>query len=319
VLDEEGDLSRIVVDESSFDFRGIDDDLLSDLLDDLAEALEAIQESQSVSISPEWGAIECDDGLELCQFLYDATQRRVSPDIKRRLSLHLDKCQSWEATADVTGPLEIDTRPIDMAWSVNYAVRSGASGACMACIVLASSSRRGWLHVTSLADTVESDVYFFAAALELARFWRDLYQRDDIPEPRFFDLAAHAFPSVVMSSELTFRKFDGTYAEMRDWVVTALSVINDEFAAAMTAGAGQPNIVQSALGRFGLNLSPESPKTRGNHKVMRQRDVEHEGEIYRCEWHAKKEPHRNRIHFSLPAPRLDNNILIGIFIDHLAT
>ncbi|CAM5682209.1 hypothetical protein SCALM49S_07336 [Streptomyces californicus] len=52
---------------------------------------------------------------------------------------------------------------------------------------------------------------------------------------------------------------------------------------------------------------------------MKQREVVHGGEKYLCEWHAKKDRHRNRVHFSLPEQRLDGRVLIGIFVDHLDT
>jgi hypothetical protein len=51
---------------------------------------------------------------------------------------------------------------------------------------------------------------------------------------------------------------------------------------------------------------------------MRQRDVNHEGQVIRCEWHSKLEPHRNRIHFAFD-DTLGGKILIGIFVDHLDT
>jgi hypothetical protein len=319
VRDAAGDLDRIVVDETSFDFRGLTDADLADLLEDFTDALEAIQESHSVTASPEWGAVECDNGLELCQFLYDTTGPSISPDIKRRLGRHLDKCRSWESSEDVTGPIMIDSSPIEMAWSTNFAMRSAAAGSSMACIGIARSGHTGWRQVTLPDGSIGAAVYFFSAVSDLEQFWRDLYERDNIPEERFFDLGAYAFPDLVLASGLTFRKFDGTYSELRNWVVQALSVINDAFPAALAAGSGQPSVVQAALGHFGLNLSPESPKTRGNPKVMKQRDVTHKGETYRCEWHAKKDPHRNRIHFSVPDQRLEHRILIGIFVDHLDT
>jgi hypothetical protein len=231
----------------------------------------------------------------------------------------MDKCRSWESSADVTSPLQIDAITVDMAWSVNYALHCTVAGRSVACLELSVSERRGWLRTSCREAAAEAEVYFFAEADELAGFWRDLYQREDIPEHRFFDLVGFAFPGLVMASGLAFRRFDGTYTEMRDWVVRALGVINDEFAAAMSESVGQPSAVQAALGHFGLNLSPESPKTRANPKAMKLRDVEHKRVLYRCEWHAKKEPHRNRIHFSLPVSALGNKILIGIFIDHLPT
>ncbi|MGH3693297.1 MAG: hypothetical protein ACRDRX_04730 [Pseudonocardiaceae bacterium] len=50
---------------------------------------------------------------------------------------------------------------------------------------------------------------------------------------------------------------------------------------------------------------------------MRKRYVAYEGSRYCCEWHAKIERHRNRIHFTLPAAGPAGRILIGIFTEHL--
>lgn len=80
-----------------------------------------------------------------------------------------------------------------------------------------------------------------------------------------------------------------------------------------------PDKVQAELGRFGVDLSPESTNTHANPSAMRQRRVRHEGEEYVCEWHAKEHPARNRIHFTLPDQRLGGRILVGIFVDHLDT
>lgn len=113
-----------------------------------------------------------------------------------------------------------------------------------------------------------------------------------------------SFPGLVFADSLSFRKFDGTYAEMRDWVVQLLGVVHDHFADAVTRHAGQPHQVQAELGRFGLDLSPKSPNTRSKRAIMKQREVGHEGESYQCEWHGMKERHRNRVHFTLPEPRL---------------
>ena len=50
---------------------------------------------------------------------------------------------------------------------------------------------------------------------------------------------------------------------------------------------------------------------------MKQRDAVFEGKTYRCEWHSKIEPHRNRIHF-FPPP-VGSEIVVGLFVDHLDT
>ncbi|MEE1772878.1 hypothetical protein PUR34_33145 [Streptomyces sp. JV185] len=90
----------------------------------------------------------------------------------------------------------------------------------------------------------------------------DVNAVSNITEQSFFDHARQGFPDLVFADPLSFRKFDGTYTEMREWVARLLSVVHDHFADAMALHSGQPHQVQAELGRFGLDLSPESPNTR---------------------------------------------------------
>ena len=76
-----------------------------------------------------------------------------------------------------------------------------------------------------------------------------------------------------------------------------------------------PNEISS---RLGIQISIEG-NTRGSGRLMRLRDVEFRGQVYRCEWHSKLEPNRNRIHFQVIDGIAETKILIGIFHEHLAT
>lgn len=124
---------------------------------------------------------------------------------------------------------------------------------------------------------------------------------------------------VVFHPSLNFGRFDGPYRDVLQAVVTAFGALNDHFARVMAEQAGIPHQVAAALGQYGLDLSPESPKTRASKKRMSERTVSFHGNIYQCEWHAKLTRGGNRIHFSLPQPDLGGRILIGIFVDHLET
>lgn len=71
---------------------------------------------------------------------------------------------------------------------------------------------------------------------------------------------------------------------------------------------GMPAAIAAAMGSLGVDVSPESPKTRTSEKLMSKRDVDYDGKVFRCEWHAKVERHRNRVHFALPHEALDGRI-----------
>ncbi|MGW6390658.1 hypothetical protein ACWFR1_09135 [Streptomyces sp. NPDC055103] len=323
-----GEPARFVVDESSFDFRGLTEGQLTDAMDEFSDALEGLAESHVVAVSPWWFDAECADGRDLHDVLYEGETPKAGRDARLRMARMMDRCPSWDP--DLPGlpdEVAVAEEASSLALSVAYAWWHAGRGHRAGCLVFPVSGRRGWhpVSVSALApdggtvEHVERDVYFLAGPPGLPEFWRSLFARENVGEHEFFDRAKEAFPGLVFADSLTFRKFDGGYAQLRDWVVHVLTVVNDHFADAMTKHSGVAADVKAELGHHRLNLSPESPNTRSKPSVMKQRDVVHEKREYRCEWHAKKEAHRNRVHFSLPDQRLDDRILIGIFVDHLDT
>lgn len=147
--------------------------------------------------------------------------------------------------------------------------------------------------------------------------WRHTFAVEDVPEREFFAVAAFAFPSLVFHPDLRFGKFVGSYTAVRDPVVRILCALNDHFPRVFAERQGLPYDIAAAMGQHGVDLSPESPKTRASDTFMRKRYVTYDKSQYCCEWHAKIERHRNRIHFTLPAAGPAGRILIGIFTEHL--
>ncbi|MGH3831485.1 MAG: hypothetical protein ACRDRS_13745 [Pseudonocardiaceae bacterium] len=162
-----------------------------------------------------------------------------------------------------------------------------------------------------------AEVLFVAETSEVHRVWQSVFALEDIPEREFFTVAAFAWPALVFHPDLKFRKFTGSYTAVRDRVVRILCALNNHFPRVITDHQGLPRSVAAAMGQYQVDLSPESPNTRASEALMRQRDVMYDGSRYRCEWHAKIERNRNRIHFTLPAAGPAGRILIGIFTEHL--
>jgi hypothetical protein len=189
-------------------------------------------------------------------------------------------------------------------------------GRGVACLAFPDSGRAGFVPVR--AGVHGGDVFFFSERRQLPAFWRSLFALESVPEDEFFALSMLAFPSSVFHPNLSFQRFDGSYPLLRDRVVAVLAALDDYFGIEFRKCNGLPHQVQAAFGRYGFDLSPESPNTRKSERLMRLRDVEYEGRVYRCEWHAKLEPHRNRIHFAV-TNNSDDRIFVGIFADHLPT
>jgi hypothetical protein len=313
---------RVLVDESSFTFLGRTPDQLTEALEYFNDALATVMDTHPVAVSPWWTEHECLEGYVLAQFLYErgGPGESVSRDERRRTAALMDKCRSWDPDATPDAPSGVTVAgQTHESWTLGHAVCRTRDGYSTACLLFAArADLSGWQPVASEAGEVE--LFFLRSAPQLTAFWRDLYQRENVQAPNFFSLAGHAFPALVMAPTLTFRRFDGSYRDLREWVVQALSALNDSFADALEQHAGIPARIQAEFGRFHVDLSPESTKTQANADAMRQRSVKHDdGETYSCVWHAKQHPARNRIHFSLPDQRLGGKILVGVFVDHLPT
>ncbi len=308
---------RVVVEEASFDFRKLTDADVESGLDQFNEALDALRRGgQAPAVYSDYHWVECRDDVELVQLLCDRASD-VDPDVCRRTVKLLDTCQEWDNDAPAgCMPIDLPDTPIP-AFSVGYALAMALGGRAVGCLVFPASPRRGLLTLSGESSAVE--VVFFAAASEAHRIWRHAFTLENVSEHEFFAIAEFAFPTLIFHSDLRFGKFAGSYAAVRDPVVRVLCALNDHFPRVLAERMGLPYDVAAAMGQYGVDLSPESPRTHSNEASMRQRDVTHEGSRYRCEWHAKIERNRNRIHFTLPTDGPNGRILIGVFTNHLDT
>lgn len=306
---------RVVVDEASFDFRELSDTDVEHALDQFNNELGILLKGgQEPATYSDYYSVECRDGVELWQLLYERATD-VDPDVCRLTSVLFDHCRKWDDDAPAgCMPIDLPENPIP-AFSVGYALAMGLRGRAVGCLVFPTCPRRGLMTLNAEPSAVE--VVFFAAASEVHKIWRHAFTLENVSEHEFLVVAAFAFPSLIFHSDLRFGKFTGSYAVVRDPVVRILCALNDHFPRVHAECMGLPDDVDAAMGQYGVNLSRESTKTHSNKAAMRQRDVTHKGFQYRCEWHAKIDGYRNRIHFTLPTDGPNGRILIGIFTSHL--
>ncbi|MCO6008311.1 hypothetical protein NE236_25365 [Actinoallomurus purpureus] len=314
----DADPPRVVIDESTFDFRRLSPDQLSALLDRFNDELTELKAMGCPAWKPPmFENASCHDEHELYDYLTSEPGSGVDRDVRNRFYSLIQKCPEWDASAPTCDEVALGDGPPITAWSVAYALTSTLRGQGVACLVLASSRHRSFVTATTLAE--EAQLYFFADNSKLPPFWRFLYELENVPEGKFFELTVRAFPKLIFHEDLTFKRFEGSYRDLRSQIVRQLADLNDHFLAAHTAALGRANEVNAILmSRGSTRVSPESPKTHQNAKAMRERYVWHEGREVCCEWHSKIEGHRNRIHFAF-GDEFGDRILIGIFVDHLTT
>jgi hypothetical protein len=309
---------RVVIDETSFDFRKLVLPSIEEYLDAFNDAVWDLRDDGILTWCPPMlDGAKCTDEHELYEYLMSGPGTAIDRDTKNRFFGLISKCPDWgESIPDLLDVSFSDGEPV-MALSAALALKLALHGHGVACLVFGSCPRDGFVVTSNAAGHAE--IFFFAGPAELPAFWRHLYELEDVPEATFFDLAGRAFPKLIYNPNLSFRRFEGAYRDLRAQVVKHLSVLNDRFLSAYGSANGIARDVEAILASAGCpGISPESSNTHSNERVMKQRDVEYQGELVRCEWHTKIEPHRNRIHFAF-GDRFGDMVFVGIFVDHLDT
>ncbi|MFI6630751.1 hypothetical protein ACIBI7_17925 [Nonomuraea fuscirosea] len=274
---------RIVIDETSFDFRELPGDRLTASLETFNDALMRLRQDGTPAYKPPYFENSpCTDGHELYEYLASETGREVDRDVKFRFYSLIQKCPEWDASVPVCDRVAIDGGEDCQAWSIAFALTMILRNRGIACLALGIRARRGFLPVRAVVGCAR--IFSFAETEELPDFWRSLFSLENVGEQNFFALAGRAFPKLIFHEDLTFRRFQGSYRDLRDAVAVQLAVLNDRFLAIHAEYPGNPRAVRIAMAEHGCDgLSPESPKTHGNATAMRSRDVEHTGKTYRCE------------------------------------
>ena len=279
----------------------------------LVDQLEALRVSgECVHLVEDWGSVECLAGKNFAETMVN--YQVLDRDQSFRLLDLLGRCVAWNQTGPVDPEVVVDgkdCRAEGVAWAREQAVVRNWTA-----VVTTPNRFISGLHtVDTPAQSQPVDVYFSVSAADHPGFFQLLYEWDDISESEFFKRARLAFPRLVFAADISFGKFQGAYRTLRPKVVDHLGRINDRFPELYAAEKGMPIEISS---RLGIEVSIEG-NTRSSERLMRLRDVEFGGQVYRCEWHSKIEPNRNRIHFCVIDGIAETKILIGIFHEHLPT
>ena len=307
--------SRFVVDEGALSLDGVPQGEREDSVTSLIEQLQALRVSRErVQLQENWGAVECLEGNDVADTL--ARYQVLDRDLSLRLLTLLDHCMVWSRSTAVNVDAEVvvdgsHCEGEGIAWARQQTIQEKWTA-----VVTTPHRFPAGLHsVDKPSLSLAVSVYFAVSTEDHPGFFRLLYEWEDVSESEFFERARLAFPRLEFAPDIDFRKFRGVYRTLRPQVVFHLGQINDGFPEAYAAENGMPNAISS---RLGIEVSIEG-NTRSSERSMRHRDVEFRGRVYRCEWHSKLEPNRNRIHFRIIDGIAETRILIGIFHEHLPT
>ena len=304
---------RHVVDESALTTLAAADamqdhlGLLADLLLDLR------RERESVAVISSWATVPIGD-VDVGTFL--STTSAEARDSARLLMSLLDKCPKWDDDDSlyVEPEVEVNGEPWS-SYGVALAGELVSQGRAIGCVTLGCSHGAG--HHTVSNSSYSEEVVFITSASDCKYVHRQRLRLECPTEVDYFTAAEKAFPELVLAPNLTFRRFEGSYSELRDEVTRHLGILNDDFVAAYDLLGGHLDRVGTEIG---LDISNEG-NTRSSERLMRLRDVVIDGATYRCEMHTKIERHRNRIHIALAEGdgNAGRRVVVGIFVDHLRT
>ncbi len=304
---------RFVVDENALALDRVPTDNREAEIESIIVELLALQEGgERVDILSGWGSITCLDGEDVANTL--AHDKVFDRDISSLLLRLLGRCSTWDEDPSIAIDDEVvvdgePCRSFGIAWGLKV-VRSG----CGMAVITTPHRFSGGAHaVGQPTQAALVDVVFVATPADHPGFYRTLYSVENIPENAFFEIAVKAFPDLAFAPTLDFRHFTGGYVLRRPEVVHHLSLINDSFLELYQAELGSSMRISS---RLGIDVSIEG-SNRNIEALMRYRDASFEGRVYRCEWHSKLEPNRNRIYFHTGDEGTDGRVLIGIFHHHL--
>ena len=304
-----------VVDEGALSLDSVPQTEREDTLVALIDQLDALRVSrESIHLMENWGAIECVEGNDVAETMVNC--QVLDRDHSLRLLGLLSRCVAWNrpTAVDVNSEIVVDgslCKGEGIEWAREQAILSNWT----AVVTTLHRFTAGVHSVNKPSQSLPVDVYFAVSTEDHPGFFRLLYEWEDVSESEFFQRTALAFPRLVFAADISFRKFQGAYHTLRLKVVDHLGRINDSFPEVYADENGMPNEISR---RLGIEVSMEG-NTRSSQRLMRLRDVEYGGEVYRCEWHSKLEPHRNRIHFHVIGGTGEPKVLIGIFHEHLAT
>ena len=290
---------RFVVDEGALSLDDVPEAEREDNLISLIDQLDALRVSgESIQIIENWGAVECLEGDDVAKTIYQ--YEVLDRDQSLRLMYLLDQCVAWARP---------DAAVIDFEVIIDgsHCIGEGISWAHYQAILRNQTAvvttpyrfAAGTHSVDKPSQSLPVDVYFVTSIEDHPGFFRLLYEWEDVPESEFFERARLAFPRLEFAADISFRRFQGAYRTLRPTVVDHLGRINDKFPEVFDAQNGMPGAISSYLG---IDVSIESSNTRRSESLMRLRDINFRGQVYRCEWHSKIEPHRNRIHFQVIDP-----------------
>ncbi|MBG6191360.1 hypothetical protein IWX64_002320 [Arthrobacter sp. CAN_A212] len=307
-----------VLDESGLDLGDTDISLLEDSFRKLSMLLNLVVTSDFPAYcwSDIW-SVKCNSSDELHQLVFN--QAGIDPEVTRQLAVEIDRLSYWDDDFDIDPEFEFTcgTHRIEFAPSTGFCMRMIEQGRRGVMVTTQQGTLQGVKDLFSPRQSKHTEVLYISAKTDWVSCIREWLKSSDCPVSQVERYSEDVFDNLVFADGIwsQVRHFEGDNRTIRRQLINNLAGLNDHLLTIRSHHVTNDRIILEMKIRADVVCSPDSPKTHKNNRAMKQREVETAFGKVDCEWHAKLEPHRNRIHFGLNRGK----VFIGIFSGHLET
>lgn len=221
---------------------------------------------------------------------------------------------------------ELAEENTDVAWA-HHSVRARRAIACL-------GLRRIGQHST-VSTSGTAVVHWVTNEQGHRAFWLDAIDVEGDSTETLQRIAPHAFPDLYFDDGVWrgLNDFEGGYAAVRKTLRNVLFVLDTDGAWAFTAPPppltrreppgpdldARPSnqVIERRFRGFNLDMAPEKPDVFRDRTCRLAREIALGDATLYCEWHAKLEPHQNRVYVHAPVQASGGRVVIGIFHRHL--
>jgi hypothetical protein len=304
------------VDETGFIFDPAMTEEIEKSLQKFRDLLRHLTESdQTVYRWSQFFYIQATDGTPLVDLL--VSNGNIDRDLRLLVTGRIEKLPCWD-DFDLSPSLPVYVAGVfaEIAPSIAIGLLPAFQRRALALLSTETFGRRGEFSISDSLGSVTRNVRFLVEPDDELSYWRNAIEFENLSSDEFEELLAVAFPSLQFAQGCWagITRLQGSYRDLRQPLLNTLAGLNDRATDLWQQYFSAPDeFIRRLKSETNVECSGESPVTRANSQAMARRTIEHRGSPLICDWHAKLEPHQNRIYFAIQP----SGIIVGIFHKHL--
>lgn len=287
---------RFVIDETSWNFEGLEPDLCIEALEEMLDRLDDAQEQgHGCCYSSDLFNTPLRDGLSFYELYKNDSPIRISPEIRIRIAAVFSRLQAWQ-DLDTPWPnsfeAEIAGNALEFAPSIAWAHARAVRSAKEAVACISHPIRRISGEVVVTVEATTASLWFVSTARDAEYFFRWLIVETTKKPEEMEALAAFAFRNIdfVEGAFSGIKTMSKPYQVLARGIVKHLGAFSDEGARIFS---GPRDRVAAEFGPFGVDISDENGETKNSRIAKAERTIIVNEETRIFWWHSKIERKRH--------------------------